>query len=213
MDPALMSPPRVPVDQPILESLVIPPAMVVIDELLEGPSKVARAEGHHPIEALERDRPHEPLGVGVRIGRLKRRVHHVRAGIAQHLSHLPAPLVVTITHQHAMGAQQAVRTVRVRLTCRMNRPLGCGVDPTLWTRRDARSITNTAWYVTNPRHVQTSVVKKSAAATAFQCARRNVCHDVGRAGTGDTPCVLSIRAIVERPTRCPTFVRAPWIRV
>jgi hypothetical protein len=57
------------------------------------------------------------------------------------------------------------------------------------------------------------VVKKSAPAIAPQCARRKVCHDVGRSGTGASPCPLSIRAIVERPTRCPTFLRAPWIRV
>jgi hypothetical protein len=35
--------------------LVIPLAMVVIDEFLEGASRVALAEGHHPIEALVRD--------------------------------------------------------------------------------------------------------------------------------------------------------------
>jgi hypothetical protein len=38
--------------------LVIPLAMVVIDEFLECASKVALAEAHHPIEALEPDRPH-----------------------------------------------------------------------------------------------------------------------------------------------------------
>ena len=54
-------------------------------------------------------------------------------------------------------------------------------------------------------------MKKSAPATAPKCARRNVCHEVGRAGTGGSPCLLRIRAIVERPTRCPGFLRAPWI--
>ena len=83
--------------------------MVVIDEFLERPSKVALAERHHAIEALVFDRPHEPFGVGIRIGRLKRRLHDVHPGIAQQLSHVPAPLPVTITDQHAMGAQQAVR--------------------------------------------------------------------------------------------------------
>jgi hypothetical protein len=83
----------------------------------------------------------------------------------------------------------------------MNRSLGYGVDPTIWTRRDAMSTANTLQYVTNPRHVHTSVVKKSAPAIAPQCARRNVCHDVGRSGTGGSPFRLSIRAVVERPTR------------
>jgi Glyoxalase/Bleomycin resistance protein/Dioxygenase superfamily len=108
-DPALASARRAPVDKPILESLVIPLAMVVIDEFLEGASKVALAEGYHSIEALVLDGPHEPLGVRVRIGRPKRRLHDVQPGIAQQLSHVPAPLSVTLTNQHAMGTQQAVR--------------------------------------------------------------------------------------------------------
>jgi hypothetical protein len=67
--------------------------------------------------------------------------------------------------------------------------------------------------VTNPRHVQTSVVKKSAPAISPQCARRNVCHDVERSGTGEMPRDRRIRAIVDRPTSYPTFLSAPWIRV
>jgi hypothetical protein len=48
---------------------------------------------------------------------------------------------------------------------------------------------------------------------APQCARRNVCHEVGRSGTGRRPCAFRIRAIVDRPTRCPRFLSAPRIRV
>jgi hypothetical protein len=61
----------------------------------------------------------------------------------------------------------------------------------------------------NARHVQTSVVKKSAAAIAPQWARRNVCQFVGRWGTGCNPDALSIRAMVERPTSWPRFFNAP----
>jgi hypothetical protein len=57
------------------------------------------------------------------------------------------------------------------------------------------------------------VVKKSALEMTPQCARRNVCHDVGRAGTGGRPWALRIRAMVERPTRWPTFLSAPWMPV
>jgi hypothetical protein len=42
------------------------------------------------------------------------------------------------------------------------------------------------------------VVKKSAPAIAPQCARRNICHDVGRCGTGGRPWAFKIRAIVDR---------------
>src|SRR4030095_7828372 len=52
------------------------------------------------------------------------------------------------------------------------------------TTREAKSMTNTVSYVTKPRHVHTSVVKKSAPAIAPQCAFKNVCHEVGRWGAG-----------------------------
>jgi hypothetical protein len=37
---------REPLDEPILETLMIPLAMVVIDEFLEGPSEMALTEWH-----------------------------------------------------------------------------------------------------------------------------------------------------------------------
>jgi hypothetical protein len=115
----------------------------VRDVLGQGLPEVPLAEGNDAIETFLFNGPDEALGVGVGIGRLKRRLHDMDSGILQHLSHVPAPLVVTITNQHAMGLNGPSVAVSVRLTCRMNRPSGCGVDPTIWTRRDARSITNT----------------------------------------------------------------------
>ena len=56
-------------------------------------------------------------------------------------------------------------------------------------------------------------MKKSAPAIAPQCERKNVCPEVGRSGTGEILCVRRIRTIVERPTWCPRFVSARWIRV
>jgi len=41
---------------------------------------------------------------------------------------------------------------------------GCAVERTIYTRRDAKSITNSVSCVTNPRRVHTSAVKKSGLA-------------------------------------------------
>ena len=82
--------------------------MVVSDEFLEGLSKVPLAERNDAIEALVFDGPYEPLGVGVRVGRLKRRLHDVHPCIAQQPSHIPTPFPITITGQHAMPAQEPV---------------------------------------------------------------------------------------------------------
>ena len=69
---------------------------------------MALTEGHHPIETLVLDRPHESFSVGVRIGRLKGRQRDVHAGIVQLPTYLPAPLPVTIADQHTMSVQHAV---------------------------------------------------------------------------------------------------------
>lgn len=74
---------RVPLDQPIFESLVIPLVMVVIDEVPECAAKMALAKRHQPIKAFVFDRPHEPFGIGVRIGRLKRGLHDLHARIPE----------------------------------------------------------------------------------------------------------------------------------
>ena len=61
----------------------------------------------------------------------------------------------------------------------------------------------------NPRTVQTSVVKKSAAIRAGQCARRNVRQIIGRSRLGGMPSAFRMLAIVDRATRWPTFFSAP----
>ena len=118
-------------DEPILEALMIPLAMVVIDEFLEGPSEMALAERHDPIEALVFDRPHKPFGVGVRIGRLKRRLHDVdtRHRPASADSRLHFRSRSQISTRWSLNRPSAA--VSVRPTWRMKRSLGCGVDPTI----------------------------------------------------------------------------------
>ncbi len=78
-DPSLASTQRATVDEPVPEPLMIPLAMVVLDEFRGRSSKVALTKRYKPIEALEFDRPHEAFSVRVRIGRLKRRLHDMYA--------------------------------------------------------------------------------------------------------------------------------------
>ena len=68
--------------------------------------RASLSHGRQELASVEREI--RKLGVGICIGRLKRRLRDMYSGILQHLSHVRAPLVVTITNQHAMGAQQAV---------------------------------------------------------------------------------------------------------
>jgi hypothetical protein len=50
------------VDQPVLKTLMIAFAMIVRDELANGPPEVTLAQRNHPIETFLRDGSHEPLG-------------------------------------------------------------------------------------------------------------------------------------------------------
>ena len=55
-------------DQPIAESLVIPFAVVMLDEFRHGSPEMLLADRNQPIEAFFFDRSHEPFGVRVALG-------------------------------------------------------------------------------------------------------------------------------------------------
>ena len=55
---------------------MIPLMMIVCDEFRDRAAEMALADWNHPIEALLFDRSHEALLVGIRIGRLIRRLRH-----------------------------------------------------------------------------------------------------------------------------------------
>jgi hypothetical protein len=58
-----------------------------------------------------------------------------------------------------------------------------------------------------PAKVSTSTVKKSQAAMAFQCERRNVFQEIRleRSGAGSIPCSLRMVWMVPREISCPRF--------
>jgi len=93
------------------------------------------------------------------------------------------------------------QSVRFRAICSIHAESGLVVVPAIKTRRVAMSMTNNVKYLTNPRTVHTSVVKKSAAAMRWACALMNVAQRMGRPGEGLIPCSFSTLAIVLRATR------------
>ncbi len=58
--------------KPVVESLMVPLAVVVLDVLSREEAQVALTERNHAIETFLFDRPNEPFGVGVEIGTLRR---------------------------------------------------------------------------------------------------------------------------------------------
>ena len=131
-------------DEFVVEPLVIPFTVVVLDELRNGPAEMTFADRNHSAETLFLDRAHEALRVGIRVGRLKRRLHHADPGVAQAFANGRTPLRVSITDQHAMADQHAVIRGGERAADLAHEPsLGCDVEPTMCTRREARSMTKT----------------------------------------------------------------------
>ena len=97
--------------------------MIVRDVFRDRSSEMALADRNQPIEALLFDRSHEPFGVGIRIGRLIRRLHDADPRLAQSRAHRRAPLRVAITDQHAMLDQQPVIRGRHRAHDLLHEPL------------------------------------------------------------------------------------------
>jgi hypothetical protein len=110
---------------------MIPLAMIVIDEFLEGrlkwcsPSGTIRS-GHSCV--IDR---HQSFGIGARIGRLKQCLHDVHSGLVQQAAHIRAPLRSRGRDQHPMIAQHAVACGERAADLAHEESLGCGVDPTI----------------------------------------------------------------------------------
>ena len=71
-----------PHDQPIVESLVIPFVLIVLDELSDRAPKVALSQRNHSVETFFFDRPNEPFGIGIRIRGALRCQDHADSGVA-----------------------------------------------------------------------------------------------------------------------------------
>ena len=69
--------------KPVVESLMIPLAVVVLDVLAREEAQVALTEWDHSIETFFFDRPHEPFGVRVEIGTPRRQPNGLDPGAGQ----------------------------------------------------------------------------------------------------------------------------------
>ena len=85
-----------PVDQVVVQSLMIPLMMIVFDEFPNRPSEVPLADRNHPIETFLFDRSDESFRVRIRIRRPQRRLHDADPRIGEQLSDLLTPFAVAI---------------------------------------------------------------------------------------------------------------------
>ena len=95
-----------------------------------------------PIEAFLFHGSDEALGVPITVGRLKRRLHDANTRVGQGSAECDAPFHVPITNEDPVAAERAVIDGDQHARDLAHEGVvGCGVDPTRCTRRDASSMT------------------------------------------------------------------------
>ena len=128
-------------DEAIVEALMMPFAVIVLDVLRHGPPEMPLPDRNQPVQAFFLDRPDDAFRVGVRIGRALGREHDADSRVPELSSHVAAHFR-SRSQIKRCGACTAPSSaiVSVRTVWCMNRASGCGVDPRIFTRRDAKSI-------------------------------------------------------------------------
>ena len=95
-------------NQAIVDALVIPFLMVVIDERRERSTQVRFSQDDDPIQAFLFDRPDETFRVRVAVGRLKRRLHDTNAAVSQGLAERGAPFRVPVADEDPVATEHTV---------------------------------------------------------------------------------------------------------
>jgi hypothetical protein len=162
--------------------------MIVRQILGDCAAEMPLAQRNQPIETFFLDRSHEAFGVRVCIRSVFGDRHDTDARLSEPTEYVAAPFPIAITDQHMRlayhtGLRHRQRSDDLLHEQRLRIRRGSEDLHTRGRQIDDEDCVN----VTRPRHVQTSVVKKSAPAIARQCDFRNVRHEVGHCGTGGSP--------------------------
>src|SRR5262245_23600023 len=94
-------------DQLILEALMIPFSMIVMDELRDGPPEMALSGRNHSVEALFFDGSHKAFRVRIRI-RSAFGCPDANPRIVEDTADVPTPLSISIADQYLMRLQEAL---------------------------------------------------------------------------------------------------------
>ena len=167
----------------------------------------------HATETLLFDRADEPLGIGVEIGTLRWQPNWLDTATPP-VRISPKTRVYRGSRSwirwDAVRRQPSTGSVRLRASCSLHAPYGCGWIPAMVTRRVSSSITKKTRYRLRHASVSTSTVNRSQAARPSQCACKNAFHGVRRArsGAGSIPWSCRIRLTVFRAMSWPRFASA-----
>ncbi len=95
-------------DQPIVDPLVIPLPVIMSGILASGFPKRPFSEEDHPMETFVLDRPNEPLGIGVQVGRTRGQPDDLDAGTNQQVSKRDGVLRIPIEDDEVLVREESV---------------------------------------------------------------------------------------------------------
>jgi len=106
-NPAIAPGRRRAVDAFIAESRMMAFAMVVLDELVQGPPEVALPYRNHAVEAFVLDGSYDAPRVCMAVRCVVRRLHHAHPRFFQQVAQRCAPLLVPVADQHPAAGQRS----------------------------------------------------------------------------------------------------------
>lgn len=180
---------------------MIPFAVVVLDELVQC-DPVALPHQNHPVEALVFDRSTKRSAGTLQFG--ARNDVCTTYTILQHFAQRRAPLPVAVSDDHPAAGQGCLIGDRYCAgSWRLKASSGCDVQPTICTRRVARSSRSASRTLPTRATSHTSVVKKSVPTIPPQYARVTCTTRLVARVPAECPALSGSGAIVDRAKRCP----------
>ena len=185
------------VDEIVVDPLMTPLSIVVLEEARDGAVQGSLAEESEVAEALILDGLHPALRVGIAVWSTRRDAYGFNLVVLQDGTELVGEFRVAIDDEVRDATKEGVVEGN-EVEPRLLHEDAVGMRPTTCTRRELMSMTKSVYTVTRPFSVQTSVVKKSAAASVSQWDLMKRDHEVfvDRSGAGSIP--LSLRTPLDR---------------
>jgi hypothetical protein len=119
-------------EEQVVQTLVVPFEMVVLDELAHGAAKMSLTERDQLVQALGLDRQHEALGVCVQVETARRKLDAFDSRSAKDVAELVGKERIPIVDRYRMSLRNpSTLSVRFRATCFIHAPCGWCTIPAM----------------------------------------------------------------------------------
>ena len=132
------------INQVVADPLMVALAMIVDEELGERTAKMPLTNRNEAVQVFLFDRANKPLRMRIAVRRAERCPDDARTGRFEQVSNRGALLPIPVADQRRRpSSTPSPASGSWRTIWSMKASSGCGVEPTMQTRRECNSITNT----------------------------------------------------------------------